>query len=84
MFQNFCREAEVSQREGRPLLTSPFKVRNKNLSLFGRKSPLERFLSPDNGGTEGGVKTIEDLEGSILCDPSAPLRCNSQVFACKN
>ena len=26
----------------RPYLTSPFKGRNKNLSLFGRKSPLKR------------------------------------------
>ena len=50
----------------RPYLTSPFKGRNKDLSQFGRKSPLKRFLSPDDGGTEGGVKTIEDLEGSFF------------------
>ena len=49
----------------RPFLTSPLKGRNKDLSQFGRKSPLKRFLSPDDGGTEGGVKTIEDLEGSF-------------------
>ena len=38
---------------GRPLLTSPFKGRNKNLSLFGRRSPLERG----------------DLEGSFFAIP---------------
>ena len=41
---------------------------------------LWRFLSPGNGGTEGGVKTIEGWEGSLSfivyhLSFSTPLAC---------
>ena len=48
-----------------------FFIRGEQRKLLSQRSlsPFRGFLSPDNGGTEGGVKTIE---GGFAV--SAPLR----------